>query len=219
MGKTLLIGCRTTENELLAAMEKTGRTYDLVWIEARLHNVKKKLNKALSDLIAEAKDYDTILFATGFCGNSVLGLESGHATLVLPRVDDCTSLLIGGTRKKTNWMDSYFLTECWLKGEGNIWDEYERAVKRYGKERADAIFQIMFAHYKRITLLDTGCYDLVKTRGKAAKIAEAFSLDLNTLPGTLSYLEELLTGNWDPDRFLIVPPGTKISSEDLIKLS
>ena len=75
MDKTLVIGCRTTENELLAAMRAAGISYDLVWIEARLHNVKKKLNKALSDLISEAENYDTILFATGFCGNSVLGLS------------------------------------------------------------------------------------------------------------------------------------------------
>ena len=72
MDKTLVIGCRTTENELLAVMRAAGISYDLVWIEARLHNVKKKLNKALSDLISEAENYDTILFATGFCGNSVL---------------------------------------------------------------------------------------------------------------------------------------------------
>lgn len=52
MDKTLVIGCRTTENELLAAMHAAGISYDLVWIEARLHNVKKKLNKALSDLIS-----------------------------------------------------------------------------------------------------------------------------------------------------------------------
>lgn len=82
MDKTLVIGCRTTENELLAVMRAAGISYDLVWIEARLHNVKKKLNKALSDLISEAENYDTILFATGFCGNSVLGLESSHARLV-----------------------------------------------------------------------------------------------------------------------------------------
>lgn len=132
MDKTLVIGCRTTENELLAVMRAAGISYDLVWIEARLHNVKKKLNKALSDLISEAENYDTILFATGFCGNSVLGLESNHARLVLPRVDDCTSLLIGGTRNKSSWMDSYFLTECWLKSKGNIWDEYKHAVARTG---------------------------------------------------------------------------------------
>lgn len=116
-------------------------------------------------------------------------------------------------------MDSYFLTECWLKSKGNIWDEYKHAVARYGSERADKIFQVMFAHYKRITLIDTGCYDLVKTRETASEIARAFSLDLNVLPGTLSYLTDLLTGNWEPDRFLIVPPHSRISSEDLSRLS
>jgi len=52
----------------------------------------------------------------------------------------------------------------------------------------------------------------------AAEIARTFSLDLNVLPGTLSYLEDLLTGNWNPDRFLVVPPQSTISSEDLIIL-
>ena len=66
MDKTLVIGCRTTENELLAVMRAAGISYDLVWIEARLHNVKKKLNKALSDLISEAENYDTILFCHRF---------------------------------------------------------------------------------------------------------------------------------------------------------
>lgn len=219
MEKTLVIGCRSTESELFAALKKTNTVYDIVWIEARLHNVKKKLNKALSDLISEATDYNTILFATGFCGNSILGLESQHARLIIPRVDDCASLLIGSAKKKSDFLGSYFLTECWLKSEGNIWDEYKRTVARYGTKRADAIFQTMFAHYKRVTILDTGCYDLVKTRETAAEIAKAFSLELNILPGTLSYLEDLLTGNWDSDRFLIVPPRNKISAEDLIRLS
>ena len=49
MDRTLVIGCRTTENELLATMKKTGITYEVEWIEARLHNVKKKLNKALAN--------------------------------------------------------------------------------------------------------------------------------------------------------------------------
>lgn len=212
---TLVIGCRTTEKELLEARKRTGRTYDLVWIDAGLHNVKKKLNQTLDDLIEKASDYDTILLATGFCGNSVLNLNSHHATLVLPRVDDCTSLLIGSVQEKAQHLGSYFLTEGWLNGKQNIWNEYQRAVSLYGSKRADSIFQMMFANYKKFSLIDTGCYSLDQTREQIKPIAETFHLALDTLPGTLSYLEELLVGSWDPARFLIVPPGHCITSQDL----
>ena len=39
--KNLVIGCRTLENELLAAMKLCEKTYTVRWIDARLHNVKE----------------------------------------------------------------------------------------------------------------------------------------------------------------------------------
>ncbi len=211
----LVIGCRTTENELTAVLKECGCGYPLVWIETRLHNVKSKLNARLQEILDEASGYDTILFATGFCGNSLAGLESRNAVLVIPRVDDCTSLLLGGSRGKLHHLDSYFLTEGWLKGSDNIWTEYQRAVKRYGKERADHIFSVMFAHYRRIALLDTGCYPIAPSLKKAKTIADAFSLECQVLPAGISFLKQLLTGPWEEEKFLTVPPFTTISQEQL----
>ncbi len=211
----LVIGCRTTENELSAAMKECGLSYPLVWIDARLHNVKTKLKAALQSILDEASGYDTILFATGFCGNSIAGLSSREASLVIPRVDDCTSLLLGSARKKSRYLDSYFLTEGWLKGKDNIWNEYSRAVSRYGKERADRIFSVMFAHYRRIALLDTGCYPIEPSLEKAKTIAAAFSLDCQVLPAGISYFKELLTGPWEKSRFLTVPPFTAVTQDML----
>lgn len=214
---TLVIGCRTMENELTAAMKKCRSTYDTVWIEARLHNIKKKLNTTLQDIIDTAKGYDRLLFATGFCGNSISGLKAGQAALVFPRVDDCTSLLFGSCKKKLTWINSYFLTEGWLTGEANIWNEYLHAVQKYGEKRALRIFHTMFAHYTQVALLDTGCYDLSKSMEKAKTIADAFALDCRILPATTAYLEALLAGPWDPERFLIIPPGGVITDALLAK--
>lgn len=214
---TLIIGCRTTENELLFAMETCGIHYDIIWIEAGLHNMKKKLNQTLQEIIDSAINYNTILFATGFCGNSISGLVARQASLIIPRVDDCASLLFGSCKTKLAWNDSYFLTEGWLKGESNIWNEYQRSLKKYGEKRTKRIFQLMFAHYHWIALLDTGCYDISAFWEQASRIADAFDLDCRVLPATTAYIQALLTGPWDPDRFLMVKPGETITDASLAK--
>lgn len=211
----LVIGCRTTENELMAAMKECGCSFPLVWIEAQLHNVKPKLKSAIQKILDDNSGYDVILFATGFCGNSITGLKSREIPLIIPRVDDCTSLLLGGSRNKAQHLDSYFLTEGWLKGKDNIWAEYSRAVDRYGKEKADHIFSLMFTHYRRISLLDTGCYAIAPNLEKAQAIAEAFSLECEVLPAGYSLFKELLTGPWEEKHFLKIPSNTEITQEML----
>lgn len=213
--KSLIVGCQTLKSELLAAIEKTGCSYDLIWIEAHLHNYKDKLNKALQEILDQADSYDRIFFSTGFCGNSISGLENHQATLIIPKVDDCISLLFGGSKNKSPWLDSYFLTEGWIQGQNNIWKEYQYALNKYGPRRADRIFQMLFANYSRIALLDTGCYSLAPSLKEAQKIADTFSLDCQIVPATTKYIEDLLTGPWEEERFLIVPPGQTITPASL----
>lgn len=213
--KTLVIGCKTLENELLSVMETHGSSCEVTWIEARMHNVKVKLREALQKIIDMEEGYDRLLFATGFCGNSISGLQSRSVPLVIPRVDDCTSLLFGSRKNKLPWMDSYFLTEGWLDGDANIWNEYLYAQKKYGAKKAAHIFRTIFSQYKRILLLDTGCYPLEPSLKKAQEIASAFSLECQVHPVNTFYLETLLTGPWDTEHFLTIPPHTTITDADL----
>jgi len=211
--KTLIIGCKTLENELSALLQEYKENYEIVWIEPRLHNSKPQLLSRLQQILDEASaDYDRVLMATGFCGNSILGLRTGLSPVIFPRVDDCTSLLFGSCRNKLSYLDSYFLTEGWLKGDRNIWSEYTYAVEKYGENRAKQIFHTLFSHYRRVLLVDTGCYPLDPSLETARKIADAFSLDCQVAPGTLSYLKALLWGPWDSARFLTVPPDTVITA-------
>lgn len=213
--KTLIIGCQTLQNELLTAIQKKHCDYPIIWIEAHLHNRKDKLRQAIQDILNQESSYERILLATGFCGNSIAGLQNRQATLIIPRVDDCISLLFGGNHNKNPWLDSYFLTEGWLKGQNNIWNEYQYALNKYGAKRAERIFHTMFCNYSRITLLDTGCYDLNPSFQEASKIAEAFSLDCQIVSVTTEYIEQLLTGPWETDRFLTVLPQQTITSASL----
>lgn len=216
--KTIIISCQTLKNELLAAREKTGCDYEIIWIDAHLHNLKDKLKSTLQNILDQADSCDRILFATGFCGNSIAGLQNRQATLIIPKADDCISFLFGGSKNKSPWMDSYFLTEGWIKGQNNIWNEYQYALGKYGPKRAERIFNLLFANYSRIALLDTGCYKLAPSLREARKIASTFSLDCKVIPVNTGYIEDLLTGPWEEERFLTVPPGQTITSAHLSKI-
>ena len=213
--KTLIIGCQTLQNELLAVTNKIHCDYPIIWIEAHLHNLKDKLRQSIQNILDQESSYERILFASGFCGNSIAGLQNRQATLIIPRADDCISLLFGGNHNKNPWLDSYFLTEGWIKGQNSIWNEYQYALKKYGSKRADRIFHTMFCNYSRIALLDTGCYDLSPSLEEALKIASTFSLDCQIVPVTTKYIEQLLTGPWEADRFLTVLPHQTITSAEL----
>lgn len=211
----LVIGCRTLENELNTAIKTCGKSCDIRWIDAGLHNVRERLNGTLQTLLDDSGGYERVLMATGFCGNAVAGLRTGPVPVIFPRVDDCTSFLFGGCKRRQNFRDAYFLTEGWLKGEKNIWAEYQYSLQKYGERRTSRIFQAMFAHYRRIVLLDTGCYPIGPSLAQARKIAETFSLECEVVPVDISYLERLLKGPWREEAFLTVRPDTVITAKDL----
>lgn len=214
----VIISCKTIENELLAAMKETNCQYEVRWIESGLHNVPKKLHRKLQEMLDGCEGADTVLLAMGLCGNSVQGLTTGSFQLVVPRVDDCISLLLGSTKTRTAFSrqtGAYFLTDGWLKGERNIWKEYEYTRSKYGEELGQEIFDAMFSHYRTLALVDTGCYDLAPAEKEARRIADHLKLDYALLPGTLSYLETLLQRQWAEEQFILVPPHSELTDTRL----
>ena len=112
--ETVIIGCKTLENELNCAIEQCSCAYDIKWVESGLHNLPKKLRAALQTAIDEAQGYSCALLAFGYCGNSVSGLRSGETTLIIPRADDCISLLLGSNSARAAFPEgksTYFMTE------------------------------------------------------------------------------------------------------------
>lgn len=216
--ETLVISCLTLEFELKAALERTGLAYPVVWLEAGLHNTPDKLNARLCEEIASA-GAQRVLLAMGFCGNSLAGLGSDRAEIIVPRVDDCISLLLGGVRERLKVSSenaAYFLTEGWMRGERNLWVEYQHLVKRYGVEDADRISKMMYGNYRTLALLDTGVSSIDELWKETEIISETLHLQRKVIPATLKRMEELLTGPWSPEKYLIVPPGEKIVSGQMV---
>ena len=214
---TAIIACKTIEDELRWAMERTGCDYPVFWLEQGLHNVPQMLLDAVQRA-QDAAGAERVLLAMGFCGNALRGLRVTAAELIVPRVDDCISLLLGSVKRRlevSREHAAYFFTEGWLRGERNIWVEHQHMLETYGEELTEELEKSMFGHYRTLGLLDCGIKPVEPLIEGTKMIAEGLHLTQQVIPASARYLEELLTGPWPADRFLTVRAGTTVGDEDM----
>ena len=215
---SIILACRTLEDEIELAKKNTGKKYPVLYIESGLHERPKKLAEALREVFAEVDPKTKrVLMALGQCGNSLTGIAAGNFELILPKVDDCLSLLIGSNKEKSeiNLRDkAFFLTLGWLRGESTIMSQYQQSVEKYGEDVALSIMEMMYEHYETMGLIDTGAAPIDKLWDAAEEITTLLGLKRKVYKGTVSYIEELLTGPWPEDRFIIKKPGEAIAEQD-----
>lgn len=213
---TVIIACKTLEDEIMLAMKNTGLEFPVEYIESGLHERPKKLAQAVSELF-EKVQADRVIMPLGQCGNSLIGIASGNFELIMPKVDDCLSLLIGSTAEKSRIAAedrAFFMTDGWLRGESTVMSQYAMSKEKYGEETALSILEMMYAHYNTIGLIDSGAASVEELYDKTAEVAELLDLERKIYPGTVRYIEDLLTGPWDNDRFIVKKAFEVIKSED-----
>ncbi|CEP66584.1 Domain of unknown function DUF1638 [Moorella glycerini] len=212
----VIVACQTISDEVNKLLEEMQVEYPIIWIESGLHNYPERLKKRLTDEITHLDNVDTVILAFGYCGNALLGLSSPKAHIVVPRVDDCISLLLGSVKRRlefTRRTACYFLTRGWMVYENNIMREYERCVARYGEKRASRIMHTIMGHYRRLVLIDTGAFPLEQCVKESLAFAQKMGLEHEVVPGSLDYLKKLLWGPWDDD-FIVLPPGKPLTLKD-----
>ena len=191
---------------------------DVRELEAQLHVKPDKLKEALRAAVAEADEPGvTIVLGYGLCSNSVLGLKTEHATLVVPRVDDCIAMLLGSNEafsmEAEKERGSYYLAKAYLDECDNLVGEHEAMVEKYGEERAVRMMKLMLKHYKRVVLVDTGRYDLEPLRERVREVAELYDLAVEEVAGTTRIVDGLVGDEWGDD-FVVAPPGHELTLRD-----
>lgn len=211
--QTAVLACNTIRDELERAVEATGCRHPFVWVESGLHTVTDSLRRRLQEELDRMNGVRKVILAFGLCGSAVVGLKTGDYQLIIPRVDDCITLLLGSKDERESCIRRggvYFLTKGWMEGEFNIWKQYQMSVDRFGRERTERIYKKMLAHYKFLGLIDTGAYDVAEVLPRAREISSVLKLELLILKGTDRYLKRTLRGPWNHDKFLLIPPSTTI---------
>lgn len=218
---TVVLCCNTLENELNLVLEESGRGYPVVWLEAGLHNQPERLrahiDEVLKSLDSGAGAPGRALMALGYCGGAVSRLGPFDFEMIMPRADDCLSILMGSmeSRHKASGLSAtYFLTEGWLRHTENLITSFSHDQDVFGRERAERIYKIMLKHYRRFGFVDTGSYNLQAAMEHTRPLADLIGIKNERLPGSLSWLRKLITGPWDKKDFIVIPAGKTLSSDD-----
>ena len=89
---------------------------------------------------------------------------------------------------------------------------YEEYVRKYGKENADYLMEVMGAwkkHYNRAVYIEMGVGDGSACERLAREEAERRGWSFERLEGDLILIRRLIEGDWEED-FLVVEPGGKV---------
>lgn len=208
-----IIVCETILKEMLPLLPH-GVEYQTV--ESGLHLRPEKLRAALQEFIDES-DTRTIILGYGLCSMAVVGLKSGHSTLVVPRLDDCIALFLGSQKRYREQLSkepgTYYLSRGWIDAGVNLIEEFKIMEERYGKKRAERVKKRMLQHYTRLAFIDMGYLDQERYREFSRRAAEELELYYEEIKGTERLLKKMIHGPWDHD-FVVAPPGHPISLDD-----
>jgi len=206
-----IIACQTLQDELNLAIQETRCQYPVIWLESKYHISPNSLREKLQSEIDNLKKIDTILFAYGSCGSGLVGLTASTANLIIPKTEDCISMILSQpTKTFERPKKTYFITKGWMDSSSSLLEEYEHTLKRHGEERTKRIFKLMLGHYQYLMLIDTGAYNLDEWKNKAQELAQKVNLELVTKETSIWLLKQLLTGPYD-ENFCTIKKGETVS--------
>jgi hypothetical protein len=231
-----LIACEVFTREISFCMAATPHMIDVEFTAIASHDHPETLRNLLQEKIdaadASGRGYDAVLLCLGLCGNATAGLESRSIQLVIARAHDCATILLGSKKlfkKHFEAMPSQPYTsrghlerncECdvrslWTKDARTQKAEY---AKRYGEDNAAAIYDVMNPHAAHGAANRVVYIDIAETRSReciavAQDKADKDNAEFVSLVGGLHLVQNLMSGNWYPEDFLVVKPGKSITAE------
>ena len=229
-----LIACEILFGEIFHCAAQSHNIIDMVFMPKGLHDMgEAKMVALLQDELdkVEKDKYDAILLGYALCNNGIRGLQS-HTLMVVPRAHDCITLLMGSKEKYNEYFTknpgTYVKSPGWIeRGEGTtlnaqsipsqlgISGTYEDYVEQYGEENAKFFMETIgdwYKNYKKFTFIDTRVGDVQRYKDTTRKEAEKNGWEYEEISGDIILLDNLLNGDWAPEKFLTVPAGLKIQS-------
>ncbi len=231
-----LISCKVFYREI-SYFAATSKNYtDVTYLRQRLHEYPSKLNKALQDeidLVDSGKDvhtnyppydadFDAILIGFGLCSNSIENLSSCKYPLVIPRAHDCITLFLGSkeqykdyffNHKGTYWYNAGWIENASMPGP----EQHEAALKKYRAKYGASADKMVTASeewrkgYQSLAFIRWNEFDTSRFEQFARKCAAYAGWEYSALQGDSTLMRDFIEGNWDEERFLVVPPGKKIA--------
>ena len=241
MKRYKLISCSIFIREISSILYNNSNSISPVYLDLGAHNEPVKLKKLIQEEIDNTKkdNFDAILLAYGLCGNSLVGIQSEHYPIIIPKAHDCCTILLG-SRDAFNTHFSNNLSASWscngymesneshfhARDEGKIFGldkTYEELLELYGKENAEYLIKEVVGEttHGPLFYIDLPETSIQENIAQFLTAAEKTKQDYIMLKGKITLLKRLLQGDWNED-FLIIPPGSHIEpsyNEEVLKIS
>ena len=187
---------------------------------------KKLTGNSSSINVRLKKEYDAILLGYGLCSNGIQGIMARDRRLVVMRGHDCLTFLLGSKERYSDYFKAhpgtYWYSPGWIDSiEGPGRSSYERTlqryIKKYGRENADFLMKMeqnWYHEYSNAAYVDMGFGDTAHYKEHTRECAQWLGWNYDELKGDPKLIQDFLEGNWDEDRFLVVPPGQTISASN-----
>jgi hypothetical protein len=146
-------------------------------------------------------------------------VRTRRCRLAIARAHDCITLLLGDRDRYARYVrehpGTYWYSPGWNKhheppGQRRHEQLYEQYVRRFGKEEADYLMrteQAWFGAYDRATYVDLGVGATQADLAYSKACADWLGWTFDHQRGDPRLLVDLLSGNWDSQRFVVLEPG------------
>ncbi len=225
-----VIACEVMFREVCQCAAAAKSVIDLTFVRRGLHDNPDRLRETLQAMIDEVEETqdDAIAFGYGLCSNGLAGLRARGVPLVIPRAHDCITLLLGSKEAYDELFGArpgtYYYSGGWIERgadrvprtpeDGAGLDmAFEELVAKHGQDNAEYLWEFQsnwLRNYTHAVHIDTALGNVAEYRAYTQQAADERGWDYAERAGSLSLVQALLDGEWDEERFLVVPPGHEV---------
>jgi len=218
-----VILCSVLEDEVNALAFGMGHIRRIWQLPQGLHNTPDKLREALQQAVEVIEttqpEVEAIAFVYGLCSRGSEGVTAKRCKIVMARAHDCITLLVGSKERYAEYVaahpGTYWYSPGWNKHHTPPGPErYNKLLKQYeekfGKDDAEYLMQTeqhWFSTYDRATFVDLGYGPVENAAVYTKECADWLKWKFDRVKGDAGLLRDLLDGNWDDERFVVLEPG------------
>lgn len=219
---TVILACTSLKDYVEEAQKRLGTNIKAIYVSRLYHRDPKEMREHIIEKLDNLPEgTDTVLVCMGYCGGSWEGVAKNSCRIVLPRIDDCVSLVMQLTDEpKSNLKEEkhFYVRDkdpskesikAIFEHMANAQDLDQETTEKYHKHWQDM--------YEEIDIIDTPIND-----ARSQEYFDKVKVDADWLDARLEYvmggthmIEKLIKGDWD-DQFLVLEPGEPATKAEML---
>ena len=210
MNKTVILSCTSLKDYVELTQKKLNTDYPVIYLSRIYHRDPEEMREHVIGALERLDpEVETVLVSMGFCGGSWDKVKV-PCRVVIPRVDDCISLLLQTTDEPVSNLKKpdHVYGKDKDPDKENFKSIFDHLTKDIDEETKKRYHEDWMRYYREIDIIETEINDSRRPEYAAAVKADAdwLQAEMAYVPGGTHLLEKLISGNWD-EQFMVFEPG------------